>query len=85
MLKRLKATSRLAAALLAVTAGAVIAQEGGVFTAGDIWESFLPSNAGRYYGETADQEVKMELRIQFKKDFLKTLNFYNSQFKCFCL
>lgn len=54
MLKRLKITSQLAAAFLVVTAGAVTAQEGGVFTAGDIWESFLPSNGGRYYGEVAD-------------------------------
>ncbi|MFT5378202.1 MAG: hypothetical protein ACI906_005045, partial [Candidatus Latescibacterota bacterium] len=58
MLKRLKTTSRLAAAFLVVAAGAVVAQEGGVFTAGDIWESFLPSNAGRYYGEVADDPLK---------------------------
>ncbi len=58
MYKRLKMTFRLAVALFVVTAGAVVAQEGGVFTAGDIWESFLPSNAGRYYGEVADDPAK---------------------------
>lgn len=58
MSRHLKKASRLAAVLMAVAAGAAVAQEGGVFTAGDIWESFLPSNAGRYYGEVADDPTK---------------------------
>jgi hypothetical protein len=48
-----------AVALLVVVAGGSFAQKaGGVFTAGDIWESFLPSNAGRYYGEAEDDPLK---------------------------
>jgi len=46
------------AASLMVVAGGVAAKEGGVFTAGDIWESFLPSNAGRYYGGEVDNPLK---------------------------
>ena len=46
------------AASLMVVAGGVAAKEGGVFTAGDIWESFLPSNAGRYYGAEVDNPAK---------------------------
>ena len=44
----------LLAALVAISGSQVVAKEGGVFTAGDIWESFLPSNAGAFYSETAD-------------------------------
>jgi hypothetical protein len=46
--------SIVAALLLVCMAGQVAAKEGGVFTAGDLWESYLPSNAGTYYGETHD-------------------------------
>ena len=59
MLTRVNKTSLWAVALLVVIAGESFAQKaGGVFTAGDIWESFLPSNAGRYYGEAEDDPLK---------------------------
>ena len=59
MLTRVNKTSLWAVALLVVVAGGSFAQKaGGVFTAGDIWESFLPSNAGRYYGEAEDDPLK---------------------------
>jgi hypothetical protein len=35
--------------------------------------------------DLVEKHVKMELRIYVKKDYLKTLNFYNSKFKCLCL
>ena len=44
----------LATLLLVSVRGQVLAKEGGVFTAGDLWESYLPSNAGTYYNETED-------------------------------
>ena len=59
MLTRVKKTLLWAVALLVVIAGGSFAQKaGGVFTAGDIWESFLPSNAGRYYGEAENDPLK---------------------------
>jgi hypothetical protein len=54
MSKRMKIASRLAAVLLVVATGAAVAQEGGVFTAGDLWESYFPSNAGSWYREVDD-------------------------------
>ena len=44
----------LATLLLVCGMGQAVAKEGGVFTAGDLWESFLPSNGGTYYNETND-------------------------------
>ena len=57
---RIKKTSLWAVALLFGIVGSAAAQkEGGVFTAGDIWESFLPSNASRSpYTEVADDPKK---------------------------
>ncbi|MBT3342760.1 MAG: T9SS type A sorting domain-containing protein [Gemmatimonadetes bacterium] len=49
----------LLAALVAISGSQVAAKEGGVFTAGDIWESFLPSNAGAFYSETADDVTRL--------------------------
>ena len=54
MIKRMKIASRLATVLVVATAGTIAAQEGGVFTAGDLWDSFFPSNAGSWYRETDD-------------------------------
>ena len=54
MIKRMKIASRLATALVIASAGTIAAQEGGVFTAGDLWDSFFPSNAGSWYRETDD-------------------------------
>ena len=44
----------LATVLLVGVLGQAVAKEGGVFQAGDLWESYLPSNGGTYYGETVD-------------------------------
>ena len=54
MIKRMKIASRLATVLVIASAGTIAAQEGGVFTAGDLWDSFFPSNAGSWYRETDD-------------------------------
>ena len=58
MFKRMRIASRLAAALLVAATGAAVAQEGGVFTAGDLWDSFFPSNAGSWYREVDDDPTK---------------------------
>ena len=54
MIKRMKIASRLATVLVIAAAGTTVAQEGGVFTAGDLWDSFFPSNAGSWYREVDD-------------------------------
>ena len=47
------------ALLFGIVGSAAAQKEGGVFTAGDIWESFLPSNAStRPYTEVADDPKK---------------------------
>ena len=59
--------SIVAALLLVCMAGQVAAKEGGVFTAGDLWESYLPSNAGTYYGETHDDVTDRWLVMRIGK------------------
>lgn len=56
-MRNYRTMSRLAALLLICVAGNAAAKEGGVFTAGDLWESYLPSNAARGYTEASDAAV----------------------------
>ncbi|MEE3043171.1 MAG: T9SS type A sorting domain-containing protein [Candidatus Latescibacterota bacterium] len=50
----------LLAVMFAFSSSQVTAQkEGGVFTAGDLWESFLPSNVDAFYSETKDDVTKL--------------------------
>jgi hypothetical protein len=53
-LSKIPRSAALAFLALVLAAPAGQAQQGGVFTAGDLWETFLPTNVGKSYRETGD-------------------------------
>ncbi len=48
----------LAILLLVCGAGSLAAKQGGVMVAGDIWDAFMPSNAGTFYSEGNNDPAK---------------------------